>query len=475
MSFEVFNTHMEITPYKKGDYPVIEDMYTAIDKFTQNEFPCGYTITENKLFLPRGTSVGKIEQITGETAVYNKEFDSFEEMNRKHHSFYDPRNDLQEKTILFLTENPNRQLAVNLATGFGKTFCVAYASTRLNERTLIITPNEGLKQQWMKTYLSMFDYKKTEGLNISGSDIMDDIVNDLIPACDVYFVNHQTLRSYLSNHTPFMLHQFFKKLNIGVKVYDEAHLEFANILFMDFFSDTNRTWYLTATFDRSDKTESACFKRAFNSVEAFGEMESFNEQRKHIIYHVVNVKSRIENKQLRKLIGFQGMTAVSYGRYAFFEDKNETAYNTIRLIVDKMKDIEGKILILVPLIDIIEIVVDRFKKEFPDKSIAAYHSKISKDEKEDALKKDIIVSTIASCGTGQDIKRLRTVICSEQYASKVTAQQVVGRLREYDKEKDCYFFDIVDISIPPVNWWFRGRYKKIEQLVKSTIYLNLDE
>ena len=120
MKFEVFNTHMELSPYKKDDYPVIERMYTAVDKFTQNEFPCGYTINEGVLYLPRGTSIGKIEQITGDPAIYNKNDDPFESMSRKHYSFYDLRDKLQEDTVTFLTENSNKQLAVNLATGFGK-------------------------------------------------------------------------------------------------------------------------------------------------------------------------------------------------------------------------------------------------------------------------------------------------------------------------------------------------------------------
>lgn len=476
MSFEVFNTHLELSPYKKDDYPVIEKLYTAMDKFTQNEFPCGYTINEGTLYLPRGTSISKIEQVTGEIAKYDTEDDPFENMNRKHHSFYDTRNKLQEDSIMFLTENSNKQLALNLSMGYGKSFCVAYASTRLNEKTLIITPNDGLKNQWMKkTFMDMFDYKKNELMNISGSSVMEDIMNDIYEPCDVYFVNHQTLQSYLSNHSPYMLHQFFKKLKIGIKVYDESHLQFANILFMDFFSNTKRTWYLTATFDRSDKTESVCFKRAFNAVETFGEMESFNEQRKHVIYHVVNIRSRIDNKQLRKVIGYNGLSAVSYGKYAFFEDKNQTMYMAIKIIVDKLKDVEGKILIFVPLIDIIEDVVKKLKDEFPDKTIGPYHSKISKDEKEDVLKKDIIVSTIASCGTGVDIKRLRAIICSEAFASKVTAKQVIGRLREYAPDKDTYYFDIIDVSVPILNYWFRARCKAMMPISKNTIYLNLDE
>ena len=122
---------------------------------------------------------------------------------------------------------------------------------------------------------------------------------------------------------------------------------------MDFFSNTNRTWYLTATFDRSDKTESACFKRAFSSVEEFGYKESEEITRKHVIYHIVNINSHITPKDRGKVQGYRGLTSQSYGKYAFFDDKNQTAYQAILKILEKLTDVEGKILIFVPLISAI--------------------------------------------------------------------------------------------------------------------------
>lgn len=750
---------MELYPYQKDDYPAIEDMYTATDKFTGKEFPCGYMIEDNKLYLPRGTQVSKIEEMCNVKANYINESDPLENMDKNHYSLYDPRDKIQEESINFLQEE-NHQAALNLQTGLGKaqpndtmiptpngytlmgnikpgdyvfgrngnpikvleifpqpekllvyeiifkdgrtakcckdhlwniwldnkwttvtmndiiklflsgknifipklinsvnygtyataadpfdvgqmissdtkenddityldkypefinqflynspiirlnllrgilekycelmwengiykikyhtiniiimhiiknicysmnfecivkdkinkfntefnifisapmpiinfligstngmpsddvwkyifnddillqitdiealdkedctcikvdaedqlyltedfivthnTFCVAYASTKLCEKTLIITPNESLKHQWINTYSKMFDYRNKSLMNIAGSNIIEGIMEDNIESnADVYFVNHQTLRSYMTQYGGYKLHQFFKKINIGIKVYDESHMEFANILLLDFFSNTNRTWYLTATFDRSDKTESQCFKRAFNSVLTYGEMESQEVVEKHVIYHVVNINSRITPRDRSKLMNsFQGFTAANYGKYAFQTDENKTAYKAILEILNITKTLEGKTIIFVPLIDVVDQVVKDLKKDFPDKSVAAYHSRCSKDEKESAEKKDIIVSTIKSCGTGKDIKGLRVVICAEPIASKVVAQQLMGRLRPYAKDKETYFFDVLDISIPAINWWFRARYKKYQELCKKTVYLNMDK
>lgn len=474
MNLDVFNTHMELSPYSKGDYPAIEAMYTATDKFTQSEFPCGYMIEDGKLYLPRGTQVSRIEGMCKVEANFKHPSDPYEEMEKHHYSLFDPRDKLQEESIEFLMEKEH-QLGLNLGTGRGKTFVCAYASSKLGIRTLIITPNEGLKQQWIQTYFKMFEYRASELINIAGGNIMDGIVNDEIRTGDVYFVNHATLRNYMTDHGGYALHQFFKKLKVGIKIYDESHMEFANILLIDFFSNVDRTWYLTATFDRSDKTESVCFKRAFNSVITFGEMESKATARKHVVYHVVNINSRITPQMRAKVIGYAGMTGASYGRYAFLDDPNQSAYNTILQLLEKVKNVEGKTLIFIPLIEAVDEVVKKLKKDWPDKTVGAYHSKVPSDEKESALKKDIIVTTIKSCGTGRDIPGLRSVICCEPIASKVLAEQLIGRLRPYSEDKDTYFFDVCDVCIPHINWWWKARYKKIQSLVKDTIYLNMDK
>ena len=472
MNIKVYNTHIEMYPYKKDDYPIIEDMYTATDKFTGDKYPCGYLIDDEKLYLPRGTSVTHLENLTNTKVRITKHCDPYDHMESHHYSIYDPRNKIQKESIEFL-EGPEHQLALNLKTGLGKTFCVAYASTELRIKTLIITPNEGLKQQWMKTYHNMFEYRSDQLMNISGSAIIEGIMADMYRPADVYFVNHQTLHSYLAATNGYQLHKFFKKLKVGIKVYDESHMDFGNILLMDFFSNTERTWYLTATFDRSDKTESVCFKRAFQSVISYGEYESAEVVRKHVLYHVVNMNSRISNRQRAKLMGYPGFTSNKYGEYAIFKDPNQTLYNAILAVLDKTKDLEGKTLIFVPKIDCVNEVVKRLKRDVPNKSVAAYHSQIPKDEKEDAEKKDIIVSTIKSLGTGKDIKGLRVVICGEPVASKVVAEQVIGRLRPYAPDKDTYYWDLVDRSIPAINWWFRARIKKINALAKKVIILNM--
>ena len=393
--------------------------------------------------------------------------------------------DLRIKNIKFVkkghtqcirVDSPNHLFLTEKFIVTHNTFCVAAAITRLNKKAIIILPNNGLKYQWMKdTLIGMFTYQKSQLMDIAGSQVICDFMEDNIEPRDIYFVTHATLRNYLNDHGGYALGQFFKKLKVEIKVYDESHMEFANIINIDHYTNTNRTWYLTATFDRSDKSESACFKRAFANVEDFGGIESHRMTTKHVLYHVVNINTRPTRKEMGKLLGFGGFGAAKYGKYAFFSDPKQTCYRVIELLYDKIKNIEGKTLIFTPLIESCNMVAEKLKKKFPDKRIAIYHSKSDADDKKHAFEKDVIVTTLKSCGVGKDIKDLRAVICTEPYASKNIAAQAIGRLRNRPDKKDTLYFDIVDIGIPAENWWLRARMKVISNLVKEVIYLNMEE
>ena len=88
MNLDVYNTHIELYPYSKGDYPIIEDIYTAVDSFSQRPFPCGYLIDNNKLYLPRGTNIEKLENISKIKANYNNESDPISKMSKKFSSIF---------------------------------------------------------------------------------------------------------------------------------------------------------------------------------------------------------------------------------------------------------------------------------------------------------------------------------------------------------------------------------------------------
>lgn len=468
MNVDVYNTHIEIYPYTYGDYPILEEKFTAIDKIKGKPFPCGYMISEGKLYLPRGASLTLIEHLTETKPNIITDSDERLEMRGFSGSTVEPRDEIQKAAIKFL-EQDEHQIALEGKTGFGKTICVCYALTELREKAMIVTPTENIQIQWYRTLSNTFRYRDDDILILRGSNSIDAVLDGYVEPADVYLVSHNTLRNYLMSNNGFKFHQMFQKLGIGVKVYDESHQHFQNILLIDFFTNTHRTWYLTATFSRSDKTERECFERAFASVHSFGKRESELVMPKHVVYHMRTIATSPDHRNRAMLMAHPGFSSIKYGKYAFSLDPNDATYKEIKQIVYECRNLEGKLLIFVPLIDNVETVGSKLKKDFPEKTVGIYHSQISQSEKETAQEKDVIVSTIKSFGTGTDIPDLRAVVCAEPFASKVTAEQVIGRLRPYPGGLECHYFDIVDVSIPPCNWWHRARMFKIKDIVKTVI------
>ena len=49
-NLDIYNTHMELYPYKQFDQVWLEKLFTATDSFSNSEFACGYIIHEGKMY-----------------------------------------------------------------------------------------------------------------------------------------------------------------------------------------------------------------------------------------------------------------------------------------------------------------------------------------------------------------------------------------------------------------------------------------
>ena len=149
------------------------------------------------------------------------------------------------------------QFGLNLDTGDGKTFCMIYAISVLQVKSIIITHKTRIKEQWQQEFLSKSNIQPESIVMINGSPDMDKIMKRRLSG-DIYIVNHPTLTAYANEHGWDQLREFFKRIRVGVKVIDEAHKFFHNMLMIDFNSNVARSFYLTATFSRSDPTRKRC-------------------------------------------------------------------------------------------------------------------------------------------------------------------------------------------------------------------------
>lgn len=439
-------THIIIDNYQLGDNRALEEMLTCRDKYDKiTSVYYSYDTLNNVLRLPRGIDVNFLSAQLDRPI----EFAPLEEKPKKMviKLTTPPKNELQRKSIMFLTGEGDfsytkkySQLSLNLPTGDGKTYVTIASCTYIKEKVLIITNVEKIKSQWYESLLKFTNINKDEILNIESSKIMKKILDNDIEPYKIYMVNHATITSFANKYSWFELDTVFKNMGIGVKIIDEAHINFYNTVMMDLYTNVRKTIYLTATLNRSDWREDKVFNTFFSTIAKYGKNAIYTKE-KTTIYVPVRYNSNPSVQVQARMRTFRGFNRYRYCDYCINNDKFIDVL--IQMLSTFTKKNYGKIMILLSKIDSGFVLRDLIKEKFPDKKIGVYNSKVKKEVKEDQLNSDIIITTAASLGTGTDEKNLRVVIMCEAYSSSVLSIQLLGRLRPIEGV-DCFFVELVD-------------------------------
>ena len=482
-NIKVYHSHIEVYPYESGECSQIEKMYSKWDDVTHQYIRIGYYINEGILYLPRGTNLSQLATLFQATPTFVNKPNPSHKLSRPIELLYGPRDRIQTEAIDFLTfQNQfskglqHSQFGLNLDTGAGKTFCMISGIAKLGLKAIIIVHKSNLKKQWIDEFINKTDIDEDMIMDVDGSsDVQAIMTGD--KSADIYVITHQTLTSYANTYSWDKLSIFFKKIGVGVKVIDEAHKFFQNSLMIDFFSNVKISYYLTATFARSDPKEIRIFQKAYSSLYRFGEETiNYEEVRKHINLCVVLYRSRPDFSVVSKIVnGPYGFNSYRYADYALKGDTNQTMMKVIKKIIKKVEHLEGKILITSPKIESVEYIAKELSK-ITDKSIGIVHSKLGKENTREIIRQsDIISSTIKGIGEGDDIKGLRVLINTEPISSKALVDQLRGRLREYSKTEDTYMFYLIDSGIGYTFDMFKRVKSVFDKKCKEIIMMKVDD
>ena len=183
------------------------------------------------LYLPRGIEIQKVERLLRRRATIMKECDPWDSTGPVMLKYL-PKNDVQKKAckfILGLAEyNYTRsysQLCINLMTGKGKTY-VTIASIMYDEAKFIVITgiNDWLKQ-WEDKFIEYTNFKKKNVCTVH-SKMIDAILDGKYKLDNIkmFICNHKTLKSYGDTNGWDKINEFFKKIKVKYKVFDEAQL-----------------------------------------------------------------------------------------------------------------------------------------------------------------------------------------------------------------------------------------------------------
>jgi hypothetical protein len=343
---------------------------------------------------------------------------------------------------------------------------------------------DNLRGQWLNSLYKMNGLSSKEVHEISSSEELYAIAhNQHVFDYDVYLMTHATFRAGMKRINSIkQASNITKNLGIGMKIIDEAHLEFRDTVLMDFVFNVQRNLYLTATDGRSSKDENSIFRHVFAHTTFYkpSSLLTSNGPSKWVEYNIVEINTHVNPKLYRfKIAGGKGMSTASYGKWVIQHDKKQTHFKVIRDLLKDMftKDPQSKVLVFLPLIDLCTECAYFLSKSLDyDESfeyslnIKTINSKNTPLENERNQRADVIVTTVASCGTGKDIPGLTGIISCSPWVSTLTSRQVWGRIRFNGKLG--HYYDIYDTSVPMDKYWLKSRSKMLKSLATKTNYMS---
>lgn len=367
------------------------------------------------------------------------------------------------------------------------TFCSGVGMCKYKTKTLIIMHRESLRNQWISSLYNMQGLSSKEVHEITTSEELYDIAhNQHGYDYDIYLMTHATFRAGLrriNNISDAM--NITKNLGIGLKIIDEAHLEFRNTLMIDFVCNVKRNVYITATDGRSAKEENSIFRHVFANTLFYkpSGLLTNDMPKKWVEYYTVTLNTECKPNIYRyRVAGGRGMNPASYGKWVIAYDKKQRHFKCCRdlLKIVYKDDPHAKVLLFMPLIDLCSECAYFLTRSLNyddtfdyDLDIRTINSQNSKADNERNKKADVIVTTIPSCGTGTDLPGITTIISCSPYVSGITCSQVFGRIRYCGKV--CKYYDIVDESVLMDKIWLKSRRKKFARLALNVKDIRWEE
>lgn len=447
-----------INDYTWGDSILLQNSFSIIDIF-HNVTYIGIEYNENtkQLILPRGIDIPFLENIFNVSAVIDYNCDEYDRIEQSKLKF-SPRDNVQKEALSFMVGYGNyqytlskSQLSLNLNTGKGKTYCSIVSALYLSLRTIIITTSIEWLNQWKNCIIDYTDIDEKEIFMLVGRTSIYRLLRSDISKYKFILASHDTIRSYANKKGWDAVTELFKYMKVGIKIFDESHLNFDNISKIDFHTNTYKTYYVTATPARSDQKENSIYKLYFKNIPAIELFDSEEDPHTHYISFKYN--SRPNPIQITKCKNRLGLDRNAYCEYI---TSNDNFYKMMTYIINLALTHEGKCVIYIATNNGILKVKEWLEYNYPMLwgDIGIFTSIIPKELKNSQLNKKIILSTTKSLGAAVDIKDLKmVVVAAEPFKSEVLARQTLGRTRN----NNTFYIELVDMAFVQIVKFYRSK------------------
>lgn len=365
----------------------------------------------------------------------------------------------QVSTVEKLVACKKREIFLHLPTAFGKTFMGVYYSFVKSYKTLIICHSNKILDQWEETIEEM-SLRKGRAFRITGekgfkklaSSKMGDKDYAAMDYYDFFLVTQSSINGFASKYSWTEFGELIKGLGIGLKIIDEAHLNLGATVKINASTNILQSLYLSADATRGNLTAAKSFSNVFFRTQMIELSSEELEDLKHIIAVFTTFKSTPTNSDIYYVSG--GKYGWSHTAYAKYEWENDiTQSKCIQILSEILRANNGKphykILILLQLIDHVDEFTETLRELYKGTlTVGRYHSKMTSEEKAEALDCNIIVSIYGSFGVGVDVvnPEIRYVI-STIPVDPVTTNQAGGRCRPIEN-RSSFLWMLYDMAFP---------------------------
>lgn len=441
-------TSIVVDYYEPGTAPKLEQCFTLYDRITHSTYLKGIEYNEEtgRLILPRGIDISWLEYQLQQEVYIDQRYDPFDVLQGQLRLRYKPRDERQKETLEFMLGRGDKaftkyesQLCVNNNTGEGKTWACITTAVIMNLRSIVITSNIGWLDQWKARILEYTDISPREICFVKGSATLRHLMENGADQYRFILVSHSTLASYAKTNGWDAIGELFKRMKIGLKFYDEAHIFFDNMCSIDFHTNTYKTFYVSATLGRSNDGENRIFKFYIKNIPSICLFDPDSDP--HTKYTAMLFNSLPNPQQIADCKNAYGLDRNKYTNYVI---EQENFILLLHIIMTQVVTrVGGKVLIYIGTNAAIDKMKEWLEDHYPMFSYGVYTSTTKKEIKQAQLEKKIILSTTKSAGAAMDIAGLElTIVLAEPFRSEVLARQTLGRTRAPDTQ----YIDVVDNS-----------------------------
>lgn len=456
-SIVIRNVDLESKEFKTLRYNL-----STWDKATFKYTFSAFTVIDKDIYIPASFTVDAVQRIFLNKSIVTNYKTTAKSTNIKYKIKNPPRDEIQRKAISFLSGMINdydkRERFLSLATGKGKTYVTINILSKIGKKAMVIVDTLDLATQWKNEFLNHSDLKDDDIFILSGSESVENEIKD--KSAKIYIGMHRTLGNLL-NEDANSINNLMNKLGIGVRVFDEAHVEFNNICRINSLSNVEYTLYLTATPSRSNFSDNSIYANIFKSIPYFNGKDIDNQKYHKVIIYPFNSQPPFEVQAAVKTA--HGFNMGRWSNYLEGDGYDSFIESLENLIVRfKFKERDKKVAVMLPSIELIKKTKTSISHLYNENEIGMFIGEIKKADRLKELEKPIFLTNPKIFDKAIDVPNLEVLINYASYSSNVKIEQIIGRLRNRPG-KSSIFIDAADVGFKEIREHLKIRkrfYKK---------------